>query len=318
MSALMWSSWQAAPVIASELSPRGRRRTIELRSLTVVRRRRQGRNWTTATSAGRMAYSDTGTGPILVLLHATLHDRHVYDPVLAVLAASHRVLAVDWLGHGESDAFKGGRQVTAPLLADLLEEVVLEQDLRDLRLFGNSVGGFAAARLAIRHPDRVAGLVLVDNGGFGATTPIIRTVCRILGTPAITKRVMPRFVNSYMQPRTASDYAIVERAVARARTPAGTALAASMWRRFATPEYDLRDQADRLTAPTRILWGKKDRAIPQSVGRATQKWLPQSKLEIIDTGHVVFSSEPEAFLRIIEPFLASLPVDPSTRSIEHR
>jgi hypothetical protein len=33
-------------------------------------------------------------------------------------------------------------------------------------------------------------------------------------------------------------------------------------------------------------------------------------LEIIDTGHVVFSSAPEAFLRVVEPFLASLPVDP--------
>ena len=31
------------------------------------------------TSAGRVAYSDTGTGPILVLLHATLHDRRDYD-----------------------------------------------------------------------------------------------------------------------------------------------------------------------------------------------------------------------------------------------
>ena len=172
------------------------------------------------TSAGRVAYSDTGSGPILVLLHATLHDRHDYDSVLPALAASHRVIAVDWPGHGESDAAAGGRQVTAPLLADVLEEVVLERDLRDLRLIGNSVGGFAAARLAIRHPGRVGGLVLVDNGGF-VSNPITRTFCRVMGTPAITKRIMPRFVKSYMQPKTPSDHAIVERTVARARTPEG-------------------------------------------------------------------------------------------------
>jgi pimeloyl-ACP methyl ester carboxylesterase len=267
------------------------------------------------TSAGRVAYSDTGTGPILVLLHATLHDRHDYDSVLAALAASHRVVAVDWPGHGESDSDAGGRQVTAPLLADVLEQVVLEKDLRDLRLIGNSVGGFAAARLAIRHPDRVAGLVLVDTGGFGAVNPITRTFCRVLGTPAIAKRIMPRFVKGYMQPKTASDHAIVERTVARARTPQGTALAASIWRSFATPQYDLREHADKLTAPTQILCGKKDKAVPLSIGRATHKILPQSKMEILDTGHVVFSSEPEAFLRVVEPFLASLPVDPS---VDHR
>jgi pimeloyl-ACP methyl ester carboxylesterase len=262
------------------------------------------------TSAGRVAYSDTGSGPMLVLLHATLHDRHDYDSVLPALAASHRVIAVDWPGHGESDALAGGPQITAPLLADVLEEVVLEKDLGDLRLIGNSVGGFAAARLAIRHPGRVAGLVLVDNGGL-VSNPIIRTFCRVVGTPAITKRIMPRFVKSYMQPKTPSDHAIVERTVARARTPEGAALAASMWRSFATPEHDLREQADKLTAPAQILWGKKDKAAPLIGGRATHKLLPHSELEIIDTGHVVFSSAPEAFLRVVEPFLASLPVDPS-------
>ncbi len=150
--------------------------------------------------------------------------------------------------------------------------------------------------------------MLVDNGGF-ISNPLIRTFCRVLGTPAITKRIMPRFVKSYMQPRTSSDHAIVERTVARARTSEGTALAASMWRSFATPEHDLREQADKLVAPTQILWGKRDRALPVSAGRATHQRLPHSHLEILDTGHVVFSSAPEEFLRVVEPFLAALPVE---------
>ena len=156
-----------------------------------------------------------------MLLHATLHDRHDYDSVLAALAASHRVVAVDWPGHGESDADAGGRQVTAPLLADVLEEVVLEKDLRDLRLIGNSAGGFAAARLAIRHPDRVAGLVLVDSGGFGANNPITRTSSAASWarrrSPGASCRASSK--KPTCSPKTASDRAIVERTVARARTP---------------------------------------------------------------------------------------------------
>jgi len=104
---------------------------------------------------------------------------------------------------------------------------------------------------------------------------------------------------------------IVERTVARARTPEGAALAASMWCSFATPEHDLRGLPGNLATPTQIVWGKKDRAAPLWAGRATHKLLPGSKFEILDTGHVVFSSDPEAFLNVIEPFLASLPVDPS-------
>lgn len=260
------------------------------------------------SSAGRVAYSDTGTGPVLVLLHATLHDRHDFDAVLPALAARHRVIAVDWPGHGESDPDAGGLPVTAPLLADVLEELVLAQDLRDLRLIGNSVGGFAAARLAIRHPDRVAGLVLVDNGGFAGHDPFTRTLFRIIGTPAVAKRLMPRLVRSYMQPRTASDHAIVDATVARARTKEGAALAASMWRSFASPGHDLHHQADRLTAPTLIVWGRKDTAAPLRAGLATHKYLPKATMEILDTGHVVFSSDPEGFLRVVDPFLSTLPV----------
>ena len=109
-----------------------------------------------------------------------------------------------------------------------------------------------------------------------------------------------------MQPQTDSDRAITERAVARTRTPEGIALACSLWRSFASPAHDLRADAKRLTAPTQIVWGKKDKAIPLSVGRATHKILPQSRLEILNTGHVVFSSAPDAFLQIVRKFLASL------------
>jgi pimeloyl-ACP methyl ester carboxylesterase len=265
------------------------------------------------TSAGRVAYSDTGTGPLLVLLHATLHDRHDFDPVVPALAAAHRVVAMDWPGHGESDPDAGGRPVTAGLLADVLEELVLARDLRGLRVIGNSVGGFAAARLAIRHPDRVAGLVLVDNGGFAGHDPFTRTLFRVIGTPAVAARLMPRFVRSYMRPRTAGDRAIVSRAVTRARSPQGAAIAASMWRSFASPDHDLHEQADRLTAPTMIVWGRRDTAAPLRIGRATHRRLPHATMQVFDTGHVVFSSEPAAFLRAVEPFLAGLPAEPAPR-----
>ncbi|MFD7158807.1 alpha/beta fold hydrolase [Kribbella sp. NPDC059898] len=255
--------------------------------------------------AGRVAYSDTGSGPVLVLLHATLHDRHDFDPVLPALAADHRVIAVDWPGHGASDPAAGGRAVTAPLLADVLEELVLAQDLRDLRLIGNSVGGFAAARLAIRHPDRVARLVLVDNGGFAGHDPFSRTLFRVIGTPAVARRLMPYFVRSYMQPQTAADHAIVDRTVARARTPEGAALAASMWRSFASPDHDLHTEAARLTAPTLIIWGEKDTAAPLRAGRQTHKHLPNATMKTFNTGHVVFSSAPEPFLQTVQPFLNS-------------
>lgn len=68
----------------------------------------------------------------------------------------------------------------------------------------------------------------------------------------------------------------------------------------------MRSRAAELTAPTLIVWGRKDIAIPLRAGRATHDAIAGSRLEILDTGHVVFSSDPVGSLAIAEPFLESV------------
>jgi pimeloyl-ACP methyl ester carboxylesterase len=258
------------------------------------------------TRAGRVAYRESGSGPTILLLHATLHDRHDFDPIVETLSRSYRTIAVDWPGHGDSDPVDATMEPGAPLFADVLEDVVDGLGLSRAVLIGNSVGGFAAARLAINRPELVAGLVLVNTGGFVPWNPVSRTFCRVLGTPAIFRAAAPLFVRGYMKAKTDNDREVVGRAIARAKTADGLRTAAGLWRSFATPGHDLRGSAAELSAPTLIVWGKKDIAIPLRAGRATHNNIPGSRLEILDTGHVVFSSDPQGFLAVVEPFLASV------------
>jgi len=256
------------------------------------------------TRVGKVAYSDCGEGPVVVLLHATLHDRRDFDPIVPSIARDHRVIALDWPGHGESPAPEQDYRPTAASFADVLTDVIAGLDLPSAAIIGNSVGGFAAARLAITDPQRVSRLVLVNSGGFIAG-PVTNFYCRTLGTPAVMKRVLPRSIRSYMKASSDSDYAVLERALARARTPAGVALTAAMWRSFAEPDYDLRPDADRITAPCLVIWGSKDTAIPMRLGRSTAAAIPGSRLEVLPTGHVPFSSDPAGFSAIVAPFLAA-------------
>lgn len=258
------------------------------------------------TTAGSVAYDETGSGDTVVLLHATLHDRHDFASIVPVLAERHRVLALDWPAHGESDP---APNMTAERIGDVLAEVAAALDLRRAVFIGNSVGGYAAARLAIEHPDRVAGLVLVNSGGFIPPSPLVRAFTTLMGTPWVTRRVMPRFIRGYMRSAAPADDAIIERATALARTPAGIETAASVWRSFSEPAHDLRDRAHLITAPTLVVWGTKDIAIPARVGRATQEAITGSTLHEMPTGHVVFSSAPAEFLDLVLPFLASVAVD---------
>jgi pimeloyl-ACP methyl ester carboxylesterase len=263
------------------------------------------------TRAGSVCFREQGSGPPVLLLHATLHDRRDFDPIVPALARDRRVIALDWPAHGESAAPPAPLQPSAMLFADVLEDVVKAMDISRAVLIGNSVGGYAAARLAITHPDRVAGLVLVNSGGFISTNPLIRGFCRLLGVPAVARVAFPRSVPSYMKAQTQSDREVTARAIARAKTTEGSTTAAAIWRSFAAEEYDLRPRAGQLSAPTLIVWGGKDTVLPLRAGRATHAALPGSRLEVLDTGHVVFSSEPKQFLALVSPFIeqvsASIP-----------
>jgi len=258
---------------------------------------------TAQTRVGPVSYSDSGSGPVVMALHATLHDRHDFDPIADELRRRYRFIALDWPGHGESPPLEEPFVHGAVLYAEVLADVVEALNLPPAVYIGNSVGGFCAARLALTHPDRVAGLVLVDTGGF-LGSPITNAYCRFLGTPAVTRALLPRFVRSYIQARGPHDRAVLDRVTARARTDQGVALAAALWRSFAAREANLRPEAGRIAVPSLIVWGSKDTAIPLRYGRGTQSAIPGSKLEVLDTGHLPFSSRSQEFLGVVEPFLA--------------
>ncbi|GAA1683724.1 alpha/beta fold hydrolase [Fodinicola feengrottensis] len=255
-----------------------------------------------STTAGRVFYRERGAGPPIVLLHAALHDHTDFDLIAEPLSADHKVIAVDWPGHGESDPAPA--RLSARLFADVLAEVV--RGLPPAVFIGNSVGGYAAAKLAIDRPDQVSGLVLVNAGGFIAQNIVTRACCRLLGVKAVNHLVMPRMVPSYMKVRTDFDRAIARRVVDKAKTAEGARIDAALWKSFATVDFDLRPAAARLTAPTLLVWGERDPVIPLSAGRTTHQSLAGSQLETLDTGHVVFASEPDRFLSLVRPFIETV------------
>ncbi|MHB8507382.1 MAG: alpha/beta fold hydrolase [Candidatus Dormibacteria bacterium] len=250
-----------------------------------------------------MSYRERGTGHPIVMLHAALHDHHDFDPIVGPLARRYRTIAVDWPAHGESAALPADMEPGGPLFADVLEDVVDALQLPPAAFIGNSVGGFAAGRLAITRPECVAALVLVNSGGFNPLDAVTRTFCRAMGTPFIARLAMPGLVRSYMKAKTDNDQAVSARARARAKTKDGIATVAALWRSFLVPEYDLRDRAAAITAPTLLLWGARDTVLPMRAARATQQAIPGAQLESLKTGHVAFSSDPVGFLGHLLPFL---------------
>src|SRR5262245_8400190 len=130
---------------------------------------------TLQTSLGTISYTDEGSGPPLLLLHAALHDHTDFDTVHADLAQGRRVLTLDWPGHGASPL--PSTPLRAVQFGDLLVEFADRLDLRNLVVIGNSVGGYAACRLALERAERVSGVVLVNTGGFTPHSTATRMLC---------------------------------------------------------------------------------------------------------------------------------------------
>ena len=109
-----------------------------------------------------IVYSACGEGePALLFIHGGLADRTFWDAELKVFGGRHRVIALDLPGHGESGSNREkwglsefGADVKAVADAEKLKQVVL---------FGNSLGGPVAVEAALLMPGRVLGVVGVDT-----------------------------------------------------------------------------------------------------------------------------------------------------------
>lgn len=104
-----------------------------------------------------------GEGPPIVLCHGlTASRRYVHHGSRALERAGHRVVTYDARGHGESDPAPPGEGYGYPWLVSDLERVVAaELGEERFLLGGHSMGAHTAVGYALRHPERLAGLVVI-------------------------------------------------------------------------------------------------------------------------------------------------------------
>ena len=121
-----------------------------------------------ARPEGSIYYQSTGTGsPALLLSHGFAASSAMFAPNISALSLRNLVLTWDLRGHGRSEyPTDPACYSSAAALADiaaLLDAAGLERAV----LGGQSLGGYLSLAFALKHPHRVAGLVLIDTGpGF--------------------------------------------------------------------------------------------------------------------------------------------------------
>ena len=114
------------------------------------------------TPSGRISYLEKGKGPVALFVHGVLLNGYLWRHQLADLSDIRRCIAVDILGHGETQ-ISSAQEVSAPANARMLKEFLDVLKIDQVDLVGNDSGTAIVQIFAASYPDRVRSLTLTDG-----------------------------------------------------------------------------------------------------------------------------------------------------------
>jgi pimeloyl-ACP methyl ester carboxylesterase len=141
-------------------------RTITSQTYPIIKSWAETSSLQTFQSDGvRLAYTQAGSGtPPLVFIHGWAGDHTIFTPQFAHFSQTHRTIAVDLRGHGQSD--KPEQNYTIAGFADDIAWLCAHLGVTKPVIVGHSMGGNIALELAARHPDLPAAIILLDTVVF--------------------------------------------------------------------------------------------------------------------------------------------------------
>jgi pimeloyl-ACP methyl ester carboxylesterase len=265
------------------------------------------------TAIGPLSISEAGTGTPVLMIHGLGATKVSFLPTLAALAGTHRCIAVDLPGFGDSVKPIRARydaRFFARAMVGLLDALELER----AHLVGNSMGGRVALEVGLSAPDRVGRLALLAPSLAWLRNrpwaPLLRLVAPQLGllqpapraiVEAIVKRVVPggrdewtaagidEFLRSYLTPRGRAAFYAAARNI-YLEEPHG--------------EHGLWTRLPALEPPSLFVWGRRDALVPLAFERHVRQALPDSRHLVLNCGHVPQLERPqqthEAILRFFQ------------------
>jgi 3-oxoadipate enol-lactonase len=253
-----------------------------------------------------LGYTDQGTGPPIVLLHAFPLNRTMWEPQIAHLSARFRTIAVDLRGHGASTATHTPHTLDdfATDIKHLLDHLHIQEAI----FVGLSMGGYILMAFYRLYPDRVKGLVLADTRAQADSAQsragrfeMIHTA-ETQGTTAIADIMMPRLVSAHTMKTDPELVGRVRRMILR--NPAETIVA------------DLRTMAERpdsvpllakIARPTLVLVGELDQGTPPSDAQFMAERIPNAQLAILPgAAHLSNLEAPETFNESVLSFVEGI------------
>ena len=257
------------------------------------------------------ALGDNGT--TVVLIHGLGGSADMWMHNVYPLASQHRLYVPDLPGFGGSG--QPGPSFSPFDYTRFLGDFMSVLHIDKASLVGQSLGGGVALHYALRFPENVTKLVLVDSAGFGKevawtlrlmSLPLLGELCSrptrkrvelffkfaVRNRALITKDFVELYYHFFSEPGFQTFLLRLVRLIVTVRGTREQVL---------TP---IVDNLEKIAQPALIIWGKKDRVLPLKHGYFAKQKLPNAMLEIIEgCGHLPFFERPDVFNRLVLTFL---------------
>jgi 3-oxoadipate enol-lactonase len=236
--------------------------------------------------------------PPVVLVHPLGTEARVWEPQVVGLSERFRVITYDQRGHGASAAPTGPYTIE-DLAGDLLE-LLDRLGIGRAHLVGSSLGAMACLWVAANAPDRVDRLVACSASAFLDSSEAWTDRAQIVrsnGTVAIVDGAVHRWFGGGHLP----DPETLDRLTAWFVGTSDEGYAACC---EAIGAMDLRDEVPRITAPTLVVAGDRDLAIPITHARDLAERIPGARLAIVEeAGHLLSLEQPDQLNRLLDEHL---------------
>ena len=252
-------------------------------------------------------YVEAGRGEDVVLIHGWNGSTFSFRYTIPELAQRHRVIAIDLMGYGYSARM---RDVDYSLTgqSEIVAQAMDRLGVTNAAVIGHSMGGAVATRLALRHPDWVRKLVLVDSVNVTEMRRATRfgkllRVVMPLGAPLLLhpyrsrRRIFLTAVHdpAYLTPEIEEGYFRPMHMKGHLR---------SMGQQLTSRQDDDLLSPSDITQPTLILWGEHDAWLRPEFGERLNAEIPDSRLTLVPSaGHLPLEEQPDFCNREILRFL---------------
>lgn len=247
-------------------------------------------------------YEVEGTGPVVMFVHSLGANTYMWRPIWRVLSDRYCCIGVDCRGHGKS-TYKG--PFTVANVADDLNAVLDELDIKKAQLVGLSMGGPILLEMYAGRPGRIASLTIADGFYDNRATSadrIKQTEAQIQGKTML--QFGEEYAKSRLQPATPkADYDALAEAVSMVSPKAYI----DTVRAISTVGFQQHIAA--ISVPTLVVFGDKESPPLQEQGRRMAELIPGARLEVIaGAGHLSSVDQPKKFIEIVGGFLDSVKV----------